>query len=121
MTRPRTPFILLAAFLAAAPLAARAALGAFPTPDDGLDCADQRIVAYGWTNPDISRAEIGAILRWQYIATERDKVATQWHQARNPWLSCRRIGGDQGQYQCKAAALPCRFPGGRETAVAVPP
>ncbi|MGD9869058.1 MAG: hypothetical protein AB7U38_13765 [Hyphomicrobiales bacterium] len=117
MTMPRIPFILVALVVAFSPIATWAAVQAFSGPDDGLECAGRRVVAYGWTNDDRSRAEMGAILRWQYVATHREKITSEWHLARNPWLSCRRIGGDDGQYQCKAAALPCRFPE-REGAVA---
>jgi len=75
----------------------------------GLECADSRVVAYGWTNESRSLAELAAILKWKESAEIHGAGGyTKWIHARDRYISCHLIGGKEGQFQCKTAATPCR-------------
>ncbi|MGI9387554.1 MAG: hypothetical protein ACR2OX_08995 [Methyloligellaceae bacterium] len=76
----------------------------------GVSCSNERVATFGWTNGDRARAELAAILRWKE-QTKKLKLGAdygEWHNARDRFLRCRRIGGPDGQFQCKISATPCR-------------
>ncbi|MEC9368655.1 MAG: hypothetical protein VX871_08180 [Pseudomonadota bacterium] len=118
MQKSRLLIVVLVLLAIAGPTASVLLANAFASPDNGLECVEQRVVAYGWTNADKVRAEMGAILRWQNLAARNKGGYNNWHQAEGQFLSCHRIGGERGQYQCKAAALPCRPVGGARSVAA---
>ncbi|MDH3579748.1 MAG: hypothetical protein OEM91_03895 [Hyphomicrobiales bacterium] len=76
----------------------------------GVSCSQERVVTFGWTNEDRARAELAAILRWK-SETKKLRLGAaygEWHHAQDRFLRCRRIGGRDGQFQCKISATPCR-------------
>jgi hypothetical protein len=75
----------------------------------GLACSDKRVITYGWTHPDRSRAELAAIVRWKETTQKRGAAFAEWHHAQNRHMKCRTIGGPNGQYQCTVSALPCEL------------
>ncbi|GAB4227042.1 MAG: hypothetical protein Kow0032_05550 [Methyloligellaceae bacterium] len=100
-------FILLGAVIAAF-----GAASYFDRPSHyaGLECARERIVAFGWTNKDRVLAEMAAILQWERQARARKAAAyTQWVHARDRYLSCRNMQGKSHHIQCKISATPCRL------------
>ena len=99
--------LVLLAFLVVSGWAAYYAIQ--PAAYPGLACSGERVVTFGWTHIHKTKAELAAIVRWQQIAEQQSPAYKEWHNARNRYLKCRRIGGPKGQYQCKVAALPCRI------------
>lgn len=75
----------------------------------GLACAKNRVIAYGWTHPDRTRAELAAILAWKRETKQGGAAGMEWHNARNRNIDCRVIGGPKGQFQCTISALPCEL------------
>ena len=78
------------------------------THPDNVTCANQRLVAFGWTHKQKSLAELAAILRWQQTVEAERPGFGQWHQAYKRSLSCR-IFKDSRHYQCQLSAKPCRY------------
>lgn len=80
-----------------------------PEAYPGLSCPGKRIATFGWTYSDEARAELAAILRWRGKAEEMGPDYAHWHNAQKRFLKCRTIGGPDGHFQCKIAAMPCRL------------
>lgn len=79
-----------------------------PEAYPGLACPGKRIATFGWTYSDEARAELAAILRWRQKAKTMGEEYANWHNARHRFLKCRLIGGPEGHFQCRIAAMPCR-------------
>jgi hypothetical protein len=98
--------LVLLGFLVAS--AGAAYYGSRPEAYPGLACSDQRVATFGWTNEDKALAEMAAILRWKQKTMQQGAEYANWHNARHRYLKCRTIGGPNGHYQCRVAAMPCR-------------
>ncbi len=83
-------------------------LSALTSQEVYLSCSSERVATFGWTHKTRPQAEIAAILRWKEESARNGNGITEWHHARKRHLSCRRIGGKTGQFQCRIAATPCK-------------
>ncbi|MGI9384801.1 MAG: hypothetical protein ACR2PO_16740 [Methyloligellaceae bacterium] len=72
-----------------------------------LVCSEERITTYGWTHANRAQAELAAILRWKEDSAKQGAAYSEWHNAKNPNLSCRRIGKTK-QIQCAISGIPCK-------------
>ncbi len=77
-----------------------------------LSCSEDRIATFGWTHATRAHAELAAILRWKKESAEQGAAYSEWHHARARHLTCRRIGGKNGQFQCRISGTPCKLGGG---------
>ena len=79
-----------------------------PAEPAGLICADKKLVAYGYTHPQVSFAEMAAIVTWQLEAKETAPGMSEWHLARKRTMKCR-LFRKSNHYQCVLSATPCRM------------
>ncbi len=78
-----------------------------PAEQAGMTCANKKLVAYGYTHPQLAFAELAAIVTWQGEAEEKRPGLSNWHLARNRNMNCRKFK-KSGHFQCVLSATPCR-------------
>ncbi len=105
MKRSYYLLLIFSALLGALAVADACTTETFP---EGVTCAKNRIVSFGWTDKRVALAELAAIRKWQQEAQMKNPGFGSWHMSHKRTMKYR-LYKESSHIQCQVSAHSCRL------------